>query len=271
MEMKAQPEQDEHAAKTRRNNRIGASAAFLIVAGFTWYILEYSGSDATQEIIALFTIVAGLATALQWMAMVEQNLHMRKQTDTMVEQNDHIAEQTKTMIAQNDAIKSQIDQGEREQRAWLATSGAENPTFIRFNEDDPNSAYNVGYWGIEVRNTGPTPGIITYSHVRHVCRLPGLSLKNDIEVAEHFARRDQPTRTVVAPGSVVTFRLNDIQNSDTIVDSLMYKNIEKGDMIFYIVGAFIYQDVFGIEHKTTCCFRYKGFRLSSSRQDGEMT
>jgi hypothetical protein len=190
-------EHKEHARRTRRNHRTGTVVMFLAVAVLTWYILENGGVDTTQEIIALFTIVAGLATAFQYLAMVDQNLHMREQTDILVKQNEHMAKQTETMIAQNDAIEFQVEQARLEQRAWLAFDSA-NLVLVG---DDPVKCRVI------IKNSGETPGEITAIKMEFYQTAPSV---NPVTFLKDFEAKEFEYTScyVVAPGAKLVITID---------------------------------------------------------------
>jgi hypothetical protein len=211
-----------------------------------------SEQERSQWIIALFTVV------MTWV---------------MVDQNRKFDQQNAAMVAQNDAIKKQIDQVEEQQRAWLATSATTIKELVTGLREGVNSV-DISDWGIVVRNTGPTPGIITHSCVWPVAKPLGDACDTDVAYSENRARQSPERRTVIAPGSDIIFRLSDGGGTTSWSDEFI-QGIRKAARpeSGYLIGAFVYKDVFGRQHKTTCCFKFNPAtqQLDSNYQDGEMT
>lgn len=226
------------------------SGWFLLAGSIAFVAALYFKKIDANTVIAIFTIVMAYITWFNWRAMVDQN---------------------GIMIQQNEGIKKQLDTIELQQRAWLAASPVDILPLGPDAYGDQQSA-PLNDWGITITNTGHTPAFILASHFN--AQISGNDAKWDQELrdCEDRARQYSFRRVVVAPGQSVTYKVGDGGGS-TSWSMAACKEILGGSKSGAIVGAFIYRDVFGKEHKTLCAFFYSNVsnKLTNNYQHGDMT
>lgn len=192
----------------------------------------------------LFTFVVAAATTVLAIVSCKQWRGLRDQVAQMVAQG----KQTDRMI-------------EMDQRAWIAVSiNAMAGNFVTGSKEfKPDSM-------ITVRNEGKTPAVITHSFVGLECS------RQNLAYIEQRARSQQETRSCVAPEDILTF---DIRSYGPIppLSKVQCDNIRDGSAPAYLIGAFIYRDVFEKERKTVCSFKFDSAtkQFPAYMEDGEMT
>lgn len=243
---RAQTKEEKYERKKKVRYWMRVAVLFgLVAVGYFLHgwMARHSATVSDQSVVYL-TLVLIYVTYLQWDVTAEQNI----------------------------AIERQLDQMEFQQRAWLATSAIDIEPLVTGLREGQDSV-DISDWGIEVINTGSTPGIIAQSRIEPLLKPIGESCKDNLVEIESRARELTPRRTVVAPGHKIVFRFSDSGGTISWNDATIHQIRKGGGYTGNLIGAFIYQDVFGVEHKTLCAYRYTEAtqQLTNNYQDGEMT
>jgi hypothetical protein len=145
-----------------------------------------------------------------------------------------------------DTLRASVEAANRDQRAWVGPIDTTPPPFI---EGDRRVYVKEGEAikiGVVITNSGKTPA----RKVRSIQWIKSLSAKIPF-IPEEFPVGMKGSIAVIHPGMRPTLSTElNIPKTKEFIDG--FKN---GDLILYVYGGIIYEDIVGQEHKTIYCMK----------------
>jgi hypothetical protein len=205
-------------------------------------------TSLSNKIITLATVVIAGAGVLTFGAAFFQWLEMRgagTQTNKIIAADERIAGAMEEAIRQtNNALNTTVEQFRLDQRAWLGVtrynsstaSGNESP----YIEPDKEVRFIAQF-----TNSGKTPAKTTETDIAFQFLPKGVSPKPTFG-------QPNPSRTrstlVVQPGAT-----HFIQSLPTKFSAPQIEAARQQQLILYVYGRILYQDVFDKQHSTEFC------------------